>query len=215
MIRRLLPPNTINRRHVTWARWLLHLICWFFLLRAYYLALNDKIGGDPVESLIHFYGLSALKLLLLTLMITPLVRYSRQTALMMLRRPLGLYAALFASAHLCVYIAYDLQFNWPMVASEIAKRPYITVGFVAWLLLLALAITSLPKLVRSMGKRWKQLHNFIYLIGILACLHFLWSVKADLTEPAIYTLILAILLFLRGDKFLRYFRKRPANVRPQ
>ncbi|BFM05486.1 protein-methionine-sulfoxide reductase heme-binding subunit MsrQ [Halioxenophilus aromaticivorans] len=179
---------------------------------AYWSALNDTIGGDPVESLIHFYGLSALRLLLLSLVLTPLVRFSRQPALMRLRRPLGLWAAAFATAHLAVYVVYDLQMNWALVLSEVIERPYITVGFVAWLVLSVLAVTSLPRLVRALGKRWKPLHNTVYLAAALVCLHFLWSVKADIVEPGLYILILAVLLFLRKEKLFRYFRSsKPHN----
>ena len=144
MIRQLLPANTLKPLHVKIVQLLLHIGCWWWLGRGYWLALNDKIGGEPVESLIHLYGITALQLLLVTLVITPFVHYSRQSALMRLRRPLGLYSALFASAHLAVYIVYELQWQWRELISEVIKRPYITVGFCAWLLLTALAITWRP-----------------------------------------------------------------------
>ncbi|WP_317931234.1 protein-methionine-sulfoxide reductase heme-binding subunit MsrQ [Halioxenophilus sp. WMMB6] len=213
MIRQLLPRNAIKPQHVKIVQLLLHLGCWWWLGRGYWLALNDRIGGEPVESLIHLYGDTALQLLLATLVVSPFVRYSRQSALMRLRRPLGLYSALFACAHLTIYIAYDLQFQWSTLLSEVVKRPYITVGFCAWLLVMALAVTSLPKLVRRLGRRWKQLHNCIYLIAILVCIHYWWSVKADIAEPALYCLILSVLLFFRGDKFLRYFGQLFSTIR--
>ncbi len=207
MIRRILPPNIISRRLSGWLRLVLHVICCFLLIQGYWLAWTDNIGGDPVESLIHFYGITSLRLLLLTLMVTPFVRYCRQPALMRLRRPLGLYSAAFATSHFIIYIVYELNCQWSEVLTEIVARPYITVGFVAWLILTVLAITSLPKLIRKLGKHWKPLHNLIYLAGILVCLHFIWSVKADITEPALYIFMLAILLLLRLDKLQRYLRK--------
>ncbi len=209
----MLAPNFISRIHVGWLRLSLHVACCWWLASAYFSALNDTIGGDPVQSLIHFYGLAALRLLLLSLFMTPLVRYARQPALMRLRRPLGLWAAAFASAHLSVYVVYDLQMNWAEVFSEIIKRPYITVGMLAWLILLVLAITSVPRLVRALGKRWKQLHNVVYLSAALVCLHFLWSVKADIVEPGLYIVILGMLLWLRKDKFFRYFRRSKGHNR--
>lgn len=200
-----LAPNTITHQHTNWLRLALHLVCIFILVQAYMRALNDTIGGDPVESLIHFYGLGALRLLLLSLLITPLVRYFRQSAVMRLRRPLGLYAAAYAVAHFAVYIVYELQFDWPQVFSELVKRPYITVGFVALVILLVLAVTSLPRLVRRLGRRWKPLHNMVYLAALLICTHFLWSVKADIVEPGLYFVMLIVLLYMRKDKLLRYF----------
>ena len=207
MIHRLLPPNSISRRHSGWLRLAVHIICCVQLVRGFWLAWTDKIGGDPVESLIHLYGITSLQLLLLTLSVTPFVRFCRQPSLMRLRRPLGLYAAAFASSHLMIYIAYELNFHWGEVAREIVLRPYITVGFVAWLILMVLTVTSIPAMIRKLGKRWKPLHNAIYLVGILVCVHFIWSVKADISEPALYFAILAVLLFMRGDKLLRYVRK--------
>ena len=201
----MLAPNRISRTHVVYVRVVIHVLCCWWLISAYRAALNDTIGGDPVQSLIHFYGTGGLRLLLLSLLITPAVRYLRQPALMRLRRPLGLYAAAYATAHFAVYVVYDLQMNWLEVFSELVQRPYITLGFVAWLLLSVLAITSIPRLVRALGRRWKQLHNSVYLAAAIVCVHFLWSVKADIVEPGLYIVILLILLFMRKDKFFRYF----------
>lgn len=201
----VLPPNTLTRGHATVLRLCLHIVCCYWLVSAYWLALNDAIGGDPVESLLHFYGLGALRLLLLSLLVTPLVRYLRQSRLMFLRRPLGLYSAAYATAHIAVYVVYELQFDWSQIFAELIERPYITVGFVAWLILVVLAVTSLPRLVRILGKRWKQLHNTVYLCALLGCVHFIWSVKADIVEPGLYLFMLAVLLFLRKEKLLRYW----------
>lgn len=204
MIPKFLPPNTLTTKRIAIVRLLLHGGLLFLLGYWYWQALNDAIGGDPVETLLHRYGVTALQLVLASLCVTPLVRYIRQPALMRLRRPLGLWAAAFACAHIWVYLAYELQWDWQLVFSELAKRPYIWVGFAAWLILMILAVTSIPKLVRRLGRRWKTLHNTVYMAAILICVHFLWSVKADLTEPALYSALLAVLLFLRAEKLRRY-----------
>ena len=152
-----------------------------------------KFGGDPVEELIHFLGIGALRLLLLTLCITPLARYFRYPPLIRLRRPLGLWCFGWASVHFACWLTLDLGLMWGLIGEEIVKRTYILLGFSVWLILTALAVTSIPRLVKALGRRWKSLHRLIYPALILACVHFWWSVKSGWFEPAIY-LTLALLL---------------------
>lgn len=178
-------------------RLLAHGLCLGLLARVYYLGFSDQLGGDPVEAIIHYTGKGALNLLLLTLLAAPLSRWLRQPRLMRLRRPLGLYSALWATAHIGNYLTFDLQFDWPLVASELVQRPYIVVGLTAFVILLVLAITSLPALVRRLGRRWRTLHSGIYLALVLVCVHFWWSVKALEPEPLIYALLAGVLLSLR------------------
>lgn len=158
------------------------------------------LGGDPVKELIHFLGMGALRLLLLTLAVTPLAKGLRYGQLLRLRRPLGLWCFAWASLHFMTWLALDLGFTWGLIGSELVKRTYILLGFVAWLLLLALAVTSIPRLLRAMGRNWKILHRSIYLIAGLVCVHFWWSVKSGWLEPAIYLALAALLVALRLGK---------------
>lgn len=158
----------------------------------------DALGADPVAEIEHRLGTWALRFLLLTLAITPLRHITGQTVLVRFRRMLGLYAFTYASLHLAVYLGLDLRGYWTQIFEEIAKRPYITVGFLAWLLLVPLAITSTQGWMRRLGRRWGQLHTLVYAIAILAVLHFWWIVKSDYREPLLYAAILAVLLGWRA-----------------
>lgn len=170
----------------------------------------DALGADPVSAIEHLLGLWALRLLLLTLAITPLRQLTGLAVLIRFRRMLGLYAFAYASLHLAAYLVLDLGGYWAQIAEEIVKRPYITVGFAAWLLLVPLALTSTQGWMRRLGRRWSRLHMLIYPIAILAVLHFWWIVKSDIREPLLYALILAALL---GWRVWRAWRK-PRNTAP-
>ena len=154
----------------------------------------DALGPDPVAAIEHELGLWALRLLLLTLAITPLRQLSGQIVLLRFRRMLGLYAFAYASLHLAAYLALDLRGWWTLVFEEIVKRPYITVGFAAWLLLVPLAATSTRGWMRRLGRNWGRLHRAVYVVAALAVLHFWWIVKSDYREPLLYAAILAALL---------------------
>ena len=171
----------------------------------------DALGADPVAEVEHRLGLWALRLLLLTLAITPLRQLTGQPVLLRFRRMLGLYAFAYASLHFAAYLALDLRGYWTQVFEEIAKRPYITVGFAAWLLLLPLAITSTTGWIRRLGRNWTRLHKLVYAIGVLAVLHFWWLVKSDIREPLLYASILAVLLGWRAWKAVS--RRRTAAAR--
>lgn len=155
---------------------------------------GDALGADPVAEIIHRLGLWALRLLLLTLAITPLRQLTGRAEPLRYRRMFGLWAFAYACLHLAAYLALDLRGYWTQVFEEIAQRPYITVGALAWLLLLPLAITSTRGWMRRLGKRWQRLHWLVYPAAMLAVLHFWWRVKADTAEPALYAAILALLL---------------------
>jgi len=204
----------LTDRQVIVLKVLIHAVCLYYLADIYYRGFNDQLGGDPVSEIIHFTGLGVLNLLFLTLLVSPLVRYTKQPRLMRVRRLLGLYAFTYAVAHVFNYISFDLQFDWSLVASELFKRPYIVVGLIAFLLLLSLAITSIPALVRKMGIYWKVLHRWIYVATLLGCIHFYWSVKADITEPLIYFFILVILLLPRRKEVMKLGFRKPRPVRP-
>jgi sulfoxide reductase heme-binding subunit YedZ len=167
---------------------------------------QGRLGGDPVQELTHFLGKGAIHLLYLSLCVTPLARTLRMGQLLRLRRPLGLWCFAYASLHFAVWIVLDLQFYWGLIGQEIVERNYLLVGFLAWVILLALAITSIPRIMRAMKTRWKKLHNWIYLVAVLAPIHFLWSVKSGIIEPGIYLAIALFLLWLRRDRLLKPIR---------
>lgn len=188
----------------------IHLCALVPLCYLYFEAFTDQLGGDPVEAILHFTGLSAFKLVLLSLCVSPLAKVLKSAPLIKVRRLIGLYAFAYAFAHFASYILFELQMEWSLLISEIIKRPYITVGFAALCILLALAVTSTQKAQRSLGRKWQSLHNLIYLAVLLIALHFIWSVKSDIVEPAIYGLMTLTLLFFRKDKIVKIFTKRLA-----
>lgn len=155
------------------------------------------LGGDPVPGIIHWLGKGALNLLLLCLLVSPLAKGFRQGGLMRLRRPLGLWALAYATLHVASWMLLDLQLAWGQIGSELVKRNYIVLGMAAWLILLVLGVTSWPRLVRKMGRRWQTLHRSIYLVALLVPVHYWWSLKSGWQEPAIYLLISVSLLAWR------------------
>lgn len=163
----------------------------------FYGALKDTLGANPVEALTHATGEWTLRFLLLTLAVTPLRRLSGITDLLRFRRMLGLFAFFYALLHFLVYLLLDQSLLLEEIVADIVKRPYITVGFIAFVLLIPLAATSTKGMMRRLGRRWKRLHQLVYLIVLLGVLHFLWQVKADWLEPAIYAAVFIALLLAR------------------
>ncbi|UHD15897.1 protein-methionine-sulfoxide reductase heme-binding subunit MsrQ [Thiocapsa bogorovii] len=158
---------------------------------------SGALGPNPVEAITHFTGDWTLRLLLVTLAVTPLRRLTGQAWLVRYRRMLGLFAFFYAVLHFTTYLWLDRFFDLGAIAEDVLKRPYITVGFAAFLLMVPLAITSTQGWIRRLGRRWKTLHRAVYAIGVLGVLHYLWLVKADLLEPGIYAVILGVLLGFR------------------
>ncbi|MER2528538.1 MAG: protein-methionine-sulfoxide reductase heme-binding subunit MsrQ [Candidatus Competibacter denitrificans] len=158
---------------------------------------QDALGSNPVETLSHFTGDWTLRFLLLTLAITPLRRLSGWQWPLKVRRMIGLFAFFYACLHMSVYLIFDQFFDWVSILEDVTERPYITVGFAAWLLLIPLAITSTNRMMKRLGRRWQQLHRLVYLIGLLGVLHYLWLVKTDFREPLLYAGLLAALLGYR------------------
>lgn len=161
------------------------------------------LGSHPTKELEHFYGDWILRFLVATLLITPIRRVSGWNWLQKYRRRLGLVAFTYACLHLLTYALLDVQLDWPTLIDDIVKRWYITIGMTAFVLLLALALTSTAGSVRRLGKRWVALHRAIYVIVVLGTLHFWMSVKEDISEPLLYACIFAALLGYRVWHFLR------------
>lgn len=162
-----------------------------------YQALEDLLGPDPGKVLVDRLGLGTLVLLLITLSMTPMQKLTGWAGWIAVRRQLGLWSFAYVVLHLCSYMAFILGFDWSQLAVELRKRPYIIVGALGFLGLLALAVTSNRYSQRRLGSRWKKLHRLAYVILGLGLLHMLWIVRADLEEWAIYAFIGAVLLLLR------------------
>ncbi|HRY15345.1 MAG TPA: protein-methionine-sulfoxide reductase heme-binding subunit MsrQ [Candidatus Competibacteraceae bacterium] len=163
----------------------------------FWLAWSDQLGANPVETLTHRTGDWSLRFLLFTLAVTPLRRLTGWNELQRYRRMLGLFAFFYVCLHFSVYLVFDHFFDGAAILADIVKRPYITVGFAAFLLLIPLAATSTNGMIKRLGRNWQRLHRLVYVIGILGVLHYLWLVKADLREPLLYAGILAGLLGYR------------------
>lgn len=180
--------------------------------RLVYAAWSGDFGANPVEFVQRFTGTWTFNFLLLTLTVTPLRAITGWHWLLRLRRMLGLFTFFYASLHFLSFIGFDHGFDPTEIAQDVVKRPFVTVGFAAFCLLVPLAATSNQAAIRRLGgRRWQELHRAVYLIGILAALHYFWLVKATaLIYPAIYALILAALLGWRVRDRIRRYGPHPA-----
>lgn len=199
----------LSLKQVTGLKVLLHLAGLLPLLWLIFAVWQGTgLSADPAKDIQHFTGRMALKFLLATLLVTPLARYGRQPLLIRVRRLLGLWCFAWATLHLVSYSLLELGLsNLQLLGSELISRPYLTLGIISWLILLALALTSFQKAQRKLGRRWQTLHNTIYLVAILAPIHSIWSVKTLSPQPLIYALIAALLLLYRYKKFHKWFAK--------
>jgi methionine sulfoxide reductase heme-binding subunit len=162
-------------------------------LRAFGIA-GQSLGANPTEAVMDVLGKWGLRLLLVTLAITPLRVVFSAPLLLGLRRMLGLFAFTYIALHFLVWITLDRWLDFGAVLEDVAKRPFITVGLTALLLLIPLAVTSTAGWMRRLGRRWQRLHRLIYPAAMLGCVHYWWQVKADLREPLIYATVLLVLL---------------------
>lgn len=167
---------------------------------------TGRFSADPVPELLQYLGDWALRLLLLTLCVSPLAKGLKAGWLIRVRRLLGLWCFAYASLHLLVWLVLDLQLAWGQIGAEIIERGFITLGMAAWLILLLLAATSTQGWQRRLGRRWQQLHNGVYLVALLVPVHFWWAIKSGWLEPAIYLGLSLALLWWRRDKFARWWR---------
>lgn len=197
----------LTAKQITWLKVVLHLAAFLPFLWLFYAASQGLLSADPAKDIQHFTGRMALKLLLATLLVTPLARYGKQPLLIRTRRLLGLWCFAWATLHLTSYAMLELGIsNLSLLGSELVTRPYLTLGIISWLVLLSLAATSTQSLQRKLGSRWQKLHNLVYLVAILAPVHYLWSVKVISPQPLLYALGAIILLALRYKKFRQWRR---------
>jgi methionine sulfoxide reductase heme-binding subunit len=182
---------------ISWLKPLVFLLCLIPFGQLAYNAYTGDLGVNPIETITRFTGSWALIFLLGSLAVTPLRRLTRWNELIKFRRMLGLFAFSYALAHFSTYLVLDLFFDWAAIGKDILKRPYVTAGFTAFVLMIPLAITSTAAMIRRLGKRWQQLHRLVYLAAIGGVIHFYWLVKADIRRPAQYGAVLALLLGYR------------------
>ena len=190
-------PGAVALRTIKIFVFLLCLLPFLLLVLAAFGIAGLSLGPNPVEALIHQTGLWGLRLLLITLAVTPLQRLSGFNWLVRLRRMLGLFAFFYVLTHFMSYALIDQRLEFGLIVEDIIERPFITLGVLGLLMLLPLALTSTNAMMRRLGRRWKQLHRMIYVIAIVGVWHFWWQVKQDILEPLIYAGILALLLGFR------------------
>jgi methionine sulfoxide reductase heme-binding subunit len=198
------------KKFAFWLKPVVFVLCTLPALNLIYAGLHGNLGANPVETITHATGEWALRMLLVTLAITPLRKLTGLNTIMRVRRMLGLFVFFYVSAHLLTYAWLDAFFDLAYIWDDIAKRLYITVGFAGFCLLLPLALTSSNAMIRRLGaKRWQGLHRLVYPAALAGVLHFWWLVKADVREPFIYAAILAILMLARASPIasrLRHIR---------
>jgi sulfoxide reductase heme-binding subunit YedZ len=166
-------------------------------------AYAGELGANPIEVITHATGDWVLRFLLIALSITPLRMLSGQHWLIRLRRMFGLYAFFYGVLHFITYLWLDKFFNWPEMVKDIGKRPFVTVGFTAFVLLIPLALTSTSSMIRRLGgKTWRWLHRLVYVSAMAGVIHYWWLVKADVRKPMIYGVLLAGLLLYRAAAWL-------------
>jgi sulfoxide reductase heme-binding subunit YedZ len=182
---------------IAWLKPLLFAACGFPAAQLAYEAYAGELGVNPIEYITRFTGSWSLIILIASLAVTPLRRLIGRNDLIRLRRMLGLFAFFYAALHFATYVGLDLFFDFSAIGKDIIKRPYITVGFLAFLIMMPLAATSTAGMIRRLGKRWQQLHRLVYVAAILGVIHFYWLVKADIRRPAQYGAVLALLLGYR------------------
>jgi sulfoxide reductase heme-binding subunit YedZ len=163
-------------------------------------ALLDTLGPDPAEALLHETGEWAARLLIATLLVSPLRAWTGWGPLIRLRRMLGLFCFFYATVHLVIFLQFYLGWSGERVLEEVLERPYITVGFLAWLILVPLAVTSNKASQRRLRGDWRRLHLGSYAVAITVSLHYLWQSRSDIGEALVYTVIFALLLAWRARR---------------
>ncbi|MFK3660653.1 protein-methionine-sulfoxide reductase heme-binding subunit MsrQ [Scandinavium sp. NPDC088450] len=197
----------LTAKQITWLKVILHLAAFLPFVWLFWAGSQGYFSADPAKDIQHFTGKMALKLLLATLLVSPLARYAKQPLLIRTRRLLGVWCFAWATLHLTSYALLELGINnLGLLWQEVVNRPYLTLGLISWVILLALAVTSFQYAQRKLGSRWQKLHNFVYLVAILAPIHYLWSVKILSPQPILYAVAAFVLLACRYKKFRMWWR---------
>ncbi len=192
-----------------WQKPTLFLLCLVPLGLLVHKGIGGNLTANPIKEITHFTGTWALRFLLITLAVTPLRKITGVNALVGYRRMLGLFAFFYACLHVLTYLVLDQFFDWREIVLDVAKRPYITVGFAAFLMLIPLAVTSTRRMAMRLGNNWRRLHALVYPAAVCVIFHYLWQVKADALPPVSYGLALFLLFALRSPRF------NPAKKRRQ
>lgn len=207
--------NKIPPIAITLIKVIIHLASLSTLVYFYLLIDSGRLGADPVKEMIHFLGKTGLNYLLITLAITPMSKRFKQPLLGRLKRLLGLYTFAWICLHFAVFLWLELNWEVGLLIDEVIKRPYLTLGMLAWFILLLLSITSLTAIRKKMKQTWFTLHRWVYVAVILGVVHYYWSVKSGVIEPTIYFTLCFILLRERSqyfksvvNKFLKKKNKR-------
>ena len=190
--------KNLNNKTIAWIKAVVFVLALIPLFNLGFAAYSDHLGANPIEKITHRTGYWTLVFLLITLTLTPLRRLLGWSWVIRLRRMLGLFAFFYGCLHFLTYMVLDQFFDWENIIKDIVKRPYITVGFSALLLMIPLTITSTDSMIRQLGgKRWRWLHRLIYISAIGGVVHFCWLVKKDLTNPITFAILLTVLLIIR------------------
>ena len=200
--------DTLTQVRFVWKP-LVFLICLLpvFLVVGDMFEITGRLSANPIEDIQDRFGNWGLRFMMIALAVTPLRQLSGKPWVGRFRRMLGLFAFFYVFLHFLVWLVLDKQVDWAAIVEDIGIRPFITIGFVATVLLLAMAMTSTNGMRRRLGRRWQQLHNSVYVVGILGVWHYWWQVKQDIREPLIYAIILTALL---GYRLWRRYQRRPA-----
>ena len=190
--------NTLTQIRLVWKP-IVFLACLvpFALAVGDLFSITGSLGANPIEELQDRFGNWGLRFVMITLTVTPLRKISGKVWLLRFRRMLGLFTFFYVLVHFLTWLILDQGMLWSAIVEDVTERPFITIGFTAFVLLTAMALTSTTGMRRRLGKRWIKLHYSVYIVGILGVWHYWWQVKADIAEPLVYAAILTILLGYR------------------
>ena len=192
------PALNFSASSIRWLKAAVFAACLIPLANLFWLGFGDGLGANPVEVITRSTGRWTLIFLCITLTVTPLRWLTGWSWVLRLRRMLGLYAFFYASLHFSIFLVLDHFFDLVAIGADILKRPFVTVGFLALVLMVPLAATSTNNMVKRLGaRRWQALHRLVYVVAVSGVVHYFWLVKKDLTQPLIYGAIVAALLLVR------------------
>jgi sulfoxide reductase heme-binding subunit YedZ len=202
-------------RHIKWIKPPVFLLCLWPVARLTWQGFHDGLGPNPIETITHTTGTFTLVFLCVTLAMTPLRKLLHQNVLVRFRRMFGLFAFFYGCLHFTTYIWLDQFFDIHSMIKDVYKRPFITAGFTAFVLMIPLALTSTAGMIRRLGgRRWRILHRLIYVSAIAGVVHYYWLVKSDVTVPVRFAVVVAILLGYRVVAYVLENRKAPPGARP-